>query len=555
MNIDIDYNKIDNINRRIKNEIDYLIIEKLNDNNLLEDYKNTLSVKNEIDILKNILKKYITIDSNDIIIQNIINEYLPNLIPPGTKGNIIGNKFNIFIKDEILKLNLDKNIFEIQFEKKSNKFEIDEIPDWYILHKKSHKIMIGMNQLDLWSGGHQINRGMKYLSKNLIDTNSKLLCVICNDIIIKSNKNKVYKIFKLGFENNTLCYINNLKNIIFEYFNIAETEQETKQKNINNKTEQESKQKDINNKTKQESKQKDTNIENNNENNNENEYKQETKRETKQEIKQNTGLKRNIIDKFYTNLDIVKICIKYIKQKLLINYEDDLIIEPSAGNGSFICEIKNMCLNYIFYDIEPENNDIIKQDYLNFDHNIINSKYKNIHIIGNPPFGRQLSSVKKFIKKSCLFADTISFILPRSFKKDNVKKIFDIKFHLLFEFDLPKNSFTNNNKYYNIPCVFQIWKKEIFNRKIINIIKPIGFSFVKKNENPDISFRRVGSNAGIIDKNIEAKNINSHYFIKFDNNNYDLNKLSNIKFNNDNTVGPKSISKQELIIEFNKYFI
>ena len=47
--------------------------------------------------------------------------------------------------------------------------------------------------------------------------NSKLLCVICNDIYFKTNKNKIYKI---GFENNTLTYLNNLGNIINSYFNL-----------------------------------------------------------------------------------------------------------------------------------------------------------------------------------------------------------------------------------------------------------------------------------------------------------------------------------------------
>jgi hypothetical protein len=44
-----------------------------------------------------------------------------------------------------------------------------------------------------------------------------------------------------------------------------------------------------------------------------------------------------------------------------------------------------------------------------------------IHIIGNPPFGRQSSTAIKFIKKSCLFCNSLSFILPKSFKKDSLK--------------------------------------------------------------------------------------------------------------------------------------
>ena len=82
------------------------------------------------------------------------------------------------------------------------------------------------------------------------------------------------------------------------------------------------------------------------------------------------------------------------------------------------------------------------------------------------------------------------------------------------------------------------------------------FDFVKQNDNPHISFRRVGVNAGKIDIITNEKSIQSHYFIKFKNNksiDENINLLSNVKFNHNNTVGPKSISKQELISEFNKY--
>jgi hypothetical protein len=60
-------------------------------------------------------------------------------------------------------------------------------------------------------------------------------------------------------------------------------------------------------------------------------------------------------------------------------------------------------------------------------------------------------------------------------------------------------------------------------------------------------------NAGCISSDIENKSEHSHYFIKIDNLTEEiLNKLKEIKFEFNNTVGPKSISKQELIKEFNK---
>ena len=77
-----------------------------------------------------------------------------------------------------------------------------------------------MNQLDLWCGGQQTNRGSKYLINNQVNTEkSKLVCVVCNKINFNSNKNKTYKLFDIGYKNDILCYIKNIENIIKNYFN------------------------------------------------------------------------------------------------------------------------------------------------------------------------------------------------------------------------------------------------------------------------------------------------------------------------------------------------
>ena len=212
--------------------------------------------------------------------------------------------------------------------------------------------------------------------------------------------------------------------------------------------------------------------------------------------------------------------------------------------------------NFRFYDLEPDNNEIIKQDYLLFDYGSIKETFSKIHIIGNPPFGRQSSFAIKFIKKSCEFCDSISFILPKSFKKDSLKKTFPLKFHLIFEIDLPDKSFLVDGVEHNVPCIFQIWEKKTTNRVVNEKLEPVNFMFVEKTENPDISFRRVGVNAGTIDEKIDEKSVQSHYFIKFEDGfltDSVYEKIANIIYNcSSNTVGPKSISKQELIKEFNK---
>ena len=64
----------------------------------------------------------------------------------------------------------------------------------------------------------------------------------------------------------------------------------------------------------------------------------------------------------------------------------------------------------------------------------------------------------------------------------------------------------------------------------------------------------MGVNAGKIDTDFQSKSVESHYFIKFNDDKpmeEILDKLSKISFDFNNTVGPKSISKQEIISKIN----
>lgn len=61
-------------------------------------------------------------------------------LPLKTKGVIRGNKFNQLVKNYIIDLNMDTNIYEIKFETKHKDVKISEIPDWYIKNKKIIKL-------------------------------------------------------------------------------------------------------------------------------------------------------------------------------------------------------------------------------------------------------------------------------------------------------------------------------------------------------------------------------------------------------------------------------
>lgn len=257
-----------------------------------------------------------------------------------------------------------------------------------------------------------------------------------------------------------------------------------------------------------------------------------------------SGRHRNLIDKFYTKPDIVTHCLQLTKTAINID-KDDLIIEPSAGDGAFYNQIVLFHLNCKGYDIQPEHPHIIKQDFLT----LVKNETQKLHIVGNPPFGRQSMLCKRFIKKSIeLGASTISFILPKSFKKEEMHRFFDPFYHLITSYDLPTFSFLYNKQNYHVPCVYQIWEKRQTQRDCLKPIIPTYWEYVKKHQHPDLAFRRIGLYAGTFNRNCQ-KSTTSHYFLKLKGVNVDT-FLSiyqdGTHFTHNNTVGPKSVSKHEL---------
>jgi len=116
--------------------------------------------------------------------------------------------------------------FIIEFESQHPCFECFDKPDFYIYHPESKRLLIGMNQLDLWSGGHQKNRASKYVTDDRFHSDFKsdliihFVSIVCSFTKIKNKKDKKYKLFKIGFETKRLCYLNGLKNIIDGFFNM-----------------------------------------------------------------------------------------------------------------------------------------------------------------------------------------------------------------------------------------------------------------------------------------------------------------------------------------------
>lgn len=152
------------------------------------------------------------------------------------------------------------------------------------------------------------------------------------------------------------------------------------------------------------------------------------------------------LDKYYTSQNIAKHCYNLALNNIGRENISD-IIEPSAGRGVFLDVIGEDFVVHS-YDIAPEDNRIVKQDYLELD-----IPYKeNRLIIGNPPYGRCLNLAQKFYKKSIELGDYIGFILPIS-QFNNTRSLFE--FDLIYSEDLGVQDYSG----VMLHCVFNLYKR------------------------------------------------------------------------------------------------
>lgn len=264
---------------------------------------------------------------------------------------------------------------------------------------------------------------------------------------------------------------------------------------------------------------------------------------------QDTGKFRlNSKDQFYTNREVSKKCvnlvIKHIPRATKYTW-----IEPSAGTGSFVDALESQHKR-IAMDIDPKTDTIEKKDFLAWEPTVSG----DVIVFGNPPFGKQSSLAKAFIKKSCSFANVIAFILPKSFTKPSMNNAFEDHFHLVHTYELDKNAFEVNGKEYDVPCVFQIWEKKVRKRRSAKSVEPFGFKYVKSGEVYDLAFRRVGVYAGRCYLNDGRDfSVQSHHFLKFDTDHINtiMSKVNAHTFPS-NTVGPRSLTKTEINTVLNK---
>ncbi len=177
------------------------------------------------------------------------------------------------------------------------------------------------------------------------------------------------------------------------------------------------------------------------------------------------------LDKYYTKTEVSSFCYSALLNICdLLNLKNILIVEPSAGDGSFLSHFKQ---DFLAFDIAPQKNEnIIKQDYLsldlkNYSKTISNS---NIVFLGNPPFGKRGKLALSFLNKALDEGHIVGFIVPLQFRKWSIQSKVEKNAFLIGDYNLSDDSFLFMSKPYKLRCCFQIWTKQPNNLPNLRIL-------------------------------------------------------------------------------------
>lgn len=251
------------------------------------------------------------------------------------------------------------------------------------------------------------------------------------------------------------------------------------------------------------------------------------------------------LDKFYTKTNVAKECLDLLD---LSSYS--LVIEPSAGAGAFSDRLFSVPgLNVLAFDLEPENDTVARQDWLEY---VTRGPVPTL-VVGNPPFGQQCSLAIAFMNHAfgTVGAQTVAFILPRSFRKPSIQaRIFPYA-RITAELILPRNSFELKGEDYSLNTVFQVWERSDEARPArAPRFHSSHFTFSRKSDPHDFAVRRVGAKAGHAFLDGPDTSEQSNYFLKMKDAGPIADVISMVNGLDfsaaDDGTGPRTLSKGEL---------
>ncbi|KFJ03996.1 SAM-dependent methyltransferase [Bifidobacterium subtile] len=213
------------------------------------------------------------------------------------------------------------------------------------------------------------------------------------------------------------------------------------------------------------------------------------------------------LERYYTPPEIAARLISLVEPSAYAS-----IIEPSAGDGAILKALKSCgtALPPVYaYDLAPAAEGIQTMNWLE-PRDAYGNPRKNVYmpmrekaqrwhhslVIGNPPF----SLAEKFIRES-LFADTIAFILPKSFMKSgHAERIIGAHHHVQTIEEVPETAryrLPDGLKTY-VPTCICIFEWQATARQETHTTECENFSFVKDPSMATFAIIRVGGKAGTV---------------------------------------------------------
>ena len=150
-------------------------------------------------------------------IDKVMIDLIPFIVPVGAKSNARGHAFNKIVCEELRRICSKKKYLTFVAEYNHKLFH--ERLDWMIINTKTNQNICGYNQIDLWSGGHQLNRGSKYvlddhLHKRLKLKKLSLVNIVLDGPVSLRKNTKVFKIVSHGVKNNRLFTLSMFKKFL-----------------------------------------------------------------------------------------------------------------------------------------------------------------------------------------------------------------------------------------------------------------------------------------------------------------------------------------------------
>lgn len=181
------------------------------------------------------------------------------------------------------------------------------------------------------------------------------------------------------------------------------------------------------------------------------------------------------MSQFFTKPQLAQALVDLTRQVLEqrgVKWKDLYFIEPAAGAGAFVHVLPAGRVVGIEADYDLTGGPILYRPlevggFLGVtkrDLGLQNIPNSQIVIIGNPPYsqprysGRSKNIALEFVQHACTLGDTVAFVLGTTFRRPKTQSKIPRQMRLIYDTDMPSNSYTLDGAEATVATVFQIWK-------------------------------------------------------------------------------------------------